>query len=32
MDVTFCLEALEEALGIGQPKIFNSDQGAQYTS
>jgi putative transposase len=32
MDVTFCLEALEEALNIGKPEIFNSDQGSQYTS
>jgi putative transposase len=32
MDVTFCLEALEEALGLGKPEIFNSDQGSQYTS
>lgn len=32
MDVTFCLEALEEALSIGRPEIFNSDQGSQYTS
>lgn len=32
MDVRFCLEALEEALGLGCPEIFNSDQGAQFTS
>jgi putative transposase len=32
MDVAFCLEALEEALGLGCPEIFNSDQGAQFTS
>lgn len=32
MDVGFCLEALEQALGIAQPDIFNSDQGAQFTS
>ena len=28
----FCREALEEALGIGKPEIFNTDQGSQFTS
>jgi putative transposase len=32
MDVSFCLDALDEALKRGQPQIFNSDQGAQFTS
>jgi putative transposase len=33
MDVSFCLEALEEALlGNGKPEIFNTDQGSQFTS
>lgn len=32
MDVAFCLEALEQALGVATPDIFNSDQGAQFTS
>jgi putative transposase len=32
MDVGFCLEALEQALEVAQPAIFNSDQGAQFTS
>ena len=32
MEVSFCLEALKSALGVGKPKIFNSDQGAQFTS
>ena len=33
MDTTFCLEALEEAcLRFGQPNIFNTDQGSQFTS
>lgn len=32
LDVHFCLEALEEALGKGSPDIFNTDQGAQFTS
>ena len=33
MDVGFCLDALEHALRTGaRPEIFNSDQGAQFTS
>lgn len=32
LDTTFCLEALEEALGVGKPDIFNTDQGTQFTS
>ena len=32
MDVGFCLEALDQALGGAQPEIFNTDQGAQFTS
>lgn len=33
MDVSFCLEALEEAMAIyGVPEIFNTDQGSQFTS
>jgi putative transposase len=32
MDVGFCLEALEHALEVARPEIFNSDQGAQFTS
>ena len=32
LDVDFCLEALEEALQIARPEIFNSDQGSQFTS
>jgi len=31
MDVGFCLEALEQALEVARPEIFNSDQGAQFT-
>lgn len=27
----FCITALEEALCIGKPEIFNSDQGCQFT-
>ena len=26
----FCLDALRQALGKGRPKIFNTDQGAQF--
>jgi putative transposase len=32
METRFCLEALEAALAEGQPEIFNTDQGAQFTS
>lgn len=32
LDVNFCIDALEEALEIGCPEIFNTDQGSQFTS
>jgi putative transposase len=32
MEIDFCLEALKQALRRGQPEIFNSDQGSQFTS
>ena len=33
LDVTFCTEALEEAIRrFGSPEIFNTDQGSQFTS
>jgi putative transposase len=33
LSADFCVEALEEALAChGRPEIFNSDQGAQFTS
>ena len=33
LDAEFCVEALEEALSrYGQPEIFNTDQGSQFTS
>ncbi len=33
LDSSFCVEALEEALErFGQPEIFNTDQGAQFTA
>lgn len=31
MDVGFCLEALEHALAVARPDLFNTDQGAQCT-
>lgn len=32
MDMTFCMSALENALAQDIPKIFNTDQGSQFTS
>ena len=32
MDTTIVMDALEEALCRGKPRIFNTDQGAQFTS
>lgn len=33
MDADFCVEALEEAILLyGEPAIFNTDQGSQFTS
>ena len=33
MDATFCVDCLEDALKQhGQPEVFNSDQGSQFTS
>ena len=32
MDTTFCLSALEQALVLSKPDIFNTDQGSQFTS
>ena len=33
MDARFCVEALQGALALyGRPEIFNTDQGAQFTS
>jgi putative transposase len=31
LDGRFCLEALDEALAISRPEIFNTDQGPQFT-
>jgi|SRR5688572_1592976 putative transposase len=32
LEGTFCHEALEDALRLGTPEIFNTDQGVQYTT
>lgn len=33
VDASFCVDCLEDALSlVGKPDIFNSDQGAQFTS
>lgn len=32
LDTRFCLEALDQALRLGRPQIFNTDQGSQFTS
>ena len=32
LDTSFCLEALDRALRVATPEIFNTDQGVQFTS
>lgn len=32
LDGAFCLDALHLALQLGQPEIFNTDQGSQFTA
>jgi putative transposase len=32
LDTSFCLEALDRALRVATPEIFNTDQGLQFTS
>lgn len=32
LDGSFCLEMLDEALQWGQPEVFNTDQGVQFTA
>lgn len=32
MDISFCISALQTALSQGTPEVFNTDQGAQFTS
>jgi putative transposase len=32
LDTSFCLEALDRALRVATPEMFNTDQGVQFTS
>jgi len=32
LESSFCVDALESALELGRPEIFNTDQGVQFTS
>ncbi len=32
MEMGFCLDTLDDALRLGTPSIFNTDQGSQFTS
>jgi putative transposase len=32
LDTDFCVEALREALSLGRPEVFNTDQGCQFTA
>lgn len=32
LDSHFCIDALQQALRLGRPTIFNTDQGCQFTS
>ena len=32
LDGYFCLDALQQALALGTPAIFNTDQGDQFTA
>jgi putative transposase len=32
LDGSFCLEMVEEALRVGRPEVFNTDQGVQFTA
>jgi len=32
LESEFCISALKEALSLGKPEIFNTDQGSQFTS
>jgi putative transposase len=32
LDGSFCLEMLDEALRSGEPEVFNTDQGVQFTA
>jgi putative transposase len=32
LEGSFCLELLDEALALGRPEVFNTDQGVQFTA
>ena len=32
LEPAFCVSALKEALSFGRPRVFNTDQGSQFTS
>jgi len=32
LDGNFCIQALQQALTLGRPEIFNTDQGVQFTA
>ena len=32
LDGEFCLDMLDEALALGRPEVFNTDQGVQFTA
>ncbi len=32
LDGSFCLDVLDEALSLGKPEVFNTDQGTQFTA
>jgi putative transposase len=32
LDGSFCLDMLDEALSLGKPEVFNTDQGVQFTA
>jgi putative transposase len=32
LDTAFCVSALQAALEMGKPEIFNTDQGSQFTT
>lgn len=32
LDTEFCVRALQRAMGVSKPEIFNTDQGVQFTS
>jgi putative transposase len=32
LESDFCIDALKQALSLGKPQVFNTDQGSQFTS